>query len=83
MRANRAYRLIVTRSGAAPAFLADPDRIDHIELVEIDSGEVELYWDCTPEAAGRLARAIKTDLAQLDAEEFITRWRAQQDVELI
>ena len=45
MKANRAYRLIVTRAGRAPALLADPSRIDHIEVVEIDSGEVVLFWD--------------------------------------
>ena len=75
MRANRAYRLIVTRGGAAPAFLASPDRVDHVEVVEIESGEVELFWDCTPASARRLARSLKADLAQLDAREFIDRWR--------
>ncbi len=45
MRANRAYRLIVRRGGWMPALLADPARVDHIEVVEIDSGEVVLFWD--------------------------------------
>ena len=53
MRANRAYRLIVTRGGRAPALLADAGRVDHIEVVEIDGGEVVLFWDRPP--AGRLA----------------------------
>ena len=48
MRANRAYRLIVTRGGLAPALLADASRVDHIEVVEIDSGEVVLFWDPHP-----------------------------------
>ncbi|MCW3025880.1 MAG: hypothetical protein JWM29_1312, partial [Solirubrobacterales bacterium] len=51
MKANRAYRLIVTRAGRAPALLADPGRIDHIEVVEIDSGEVILFWDRPAQAA--------------------------------
>ena len=78
MRANHAYRLIVTRSGWAPALLADPTRVDHIEVVEIDSGEVVLFWDRPPHAASQLARALRTDLAQLDADEFLTKWRRYQ-----
>lgn len=74
MRARDAYRLIVTRGGLAPAMLADSDRVDHIELVEIDSGEVAFFWDRPPHAATKLARALRTDLAQLDVEEFVARW---------
>ena len=74
MKANRAYRLIVTRAGRAPALLADAERVDHIELVELDGGEVVLFWDLPPHAASRLARAMREELAQLDADEFIARW---------
>jgi hypothetical protein len=74
MKANRAYRLIVSRAGRAPALLADVERVDHIEVVEIDSGEVVLFWDRPPHAASRLARALRKELAQLEAEEFIARW---------
>ncbi|HXR29327.1 MAG TPA: hypothetical protein VN772_07080 [Solirubrobacteraceae bacterium] len=74
MRAGHAYRLIVTRGGRAPALLADPGRVDHVEVVEIDSGEVVLYWDRPPQAASKLARALRTDLVQLEAEEFVARW---------
>jgi hypothetical protein len=74
MRANRAYRLIVKRRGWAPALLADPSRVDHIEVVEIDGGEVVLLWNCPPVEASRRARALRADLAQLEAEEFIARW---------
>ena len=81
MKANRVYRVIVTRAGAAPSFLADPDRVDQVEVVGVESGEVELFWDCSPAAAARLARQIKRDLAQLDAEEFMTRWSERADVE--
>jgi hypothetical protein len=58
-----------------PALLARPDRLDVVEVVEIDSGEVVLFWDTAPAATGRLSRALKADLAQLDADEFISRWR--------
>lgn len=76
MRANRAYRLIVTRSGLTPALLADANRVDHIEVVEIDSGEVVLFWDSAPQAASRLARMLREELSMLDAKEFIERWSA-------
>ena len=57
MKAKRAYRLIVTRGGRAPALLADPERIDHIEVVEIDNGEVVLFWDLPAAAPARSSRA--------------------------
>jgi hypothetical protein len=75
LRANRAYELIVRRGGRAPGLLASPDRVDHVEVVDIDSGEVVLFWDTTPQQTGRLSRALRADLAQLDATEFMTRWR--------
>jgi hypothetical protein len=64
VKANRAYDLIVTRGGA----------FDHIEIVEIASLEVVLFWDLLPTQTGRMSRALKTDLAQLDAEEFLDKW---------
>jgi hypothetical protein len=76
MKANRAYRLIVTRAGRAPALLADAERVDHIEVVEIDGGEVVLFWDRPPYATSKLARALREELAQLEADEFIARWTA-------
>ncbi|HST55926.1 MAG TPA: hypothetical protein VLJ42_08535 [Solirubrobacteraceae bacterium] len=74
MKAGRAYRLIVRRGGRMPALLADPARIDHIEVVEVDGGEVVLFWDCPPHAASRRARELRADLARLQAPEFLARW---------
>ena len=74
MKAKAAYRLIVTRGGRTPALLADAERVDHIELVNIDDGEVELFWDLPPQAASRMARELREDLAQLEAPEFLARW---------
>ncbi len=79
MKASQAYRLIVTRGGLAPALFADAARVDHIEVVEIDSGEVVLFWDRSPQAASKLARALREQLAGLDAEEFIARWSTVED----
>jgi hypothetical protein len=74
VRAHQAYRLIVSRGSLAPSLLAPPDRVDHIEIVEIDSGEAVLFWDVLPREATRMARALRADLAQLDADEFIAAW---------
>jgi hypothetical protein len=79
MKAKHAYRLIVTRGGLAPALLADTARTDHVEIVEVQSGEVILFWDRPPQAASKLARALRTDLAQLDAEAFLERWANVED----
>jgi len=74
MTARRAYRLIVTRGGAGPAWLAGPRRIDHVEVVGIDSGEVVLLWDLPAVQAKRLVRALREDLGRLDADEFLAAW---------
>jgi hypothetical protein len=74
VRANRAYELIVRRGGRGPAFLAGPERLDHVEVLEIETGEVALFWDTAPRQTGRLARALRADLAQLDAREFLAKW---------
>jgi len=75
VRANREYELVVRRGGRGPAALADPERVDQVEVVELATGEVALFWDTTPAQTGRLARALRGDLAQLDAAEFLRRWR--------
>jgi hypothetical protein len=74
MKANRAYHLIVSREGLEPAFLADANRLDRIEVVSIDDGEVILFWVLPPKDAARLLRALRADLAQLDADAFIAAW---------
>lgn len=74
MRAGKAYRLLVRRGGSAPALLASPSRVDHVEVVEVESGEPVLFWDCSPRDASRLVRALRADLASREAEEFLARW---------
>jgi hypothetical protein len=75
MKANRAFELIVRRGSRGPALLRSAGEADHVEVVEIESGEVVLFWDTTPQQTGRLSRALKADLAQLEAEEFLARWQ--------
>jgi hypothetical protein len=79
MLAARAYRLIVTRGGIAPSVIANPERLDHLEVVEIDSGEVILFWDRSPREASRLARELRADLQRLQAPEFLARWSTVED----
>jgi hypothetical protein len=74
VRANRAFELIVSRPGLEPAFLADPHRLDRIEVVSIDDGEVMLFWELPAKDASRVIRSLRTDLAQLTVEEFLARW---------
>ncbi len=74
MKANRVYHLTVSREGREPAFLADPRRLDRLEVVSIDDGELVLYWDLPAKQAAKLAKALRADLAGLEAEEFIAIW---------
>lgn len=71
--------MIVRRGGRMPSLLAEHDRLDHVEVVDLAGGEVVLFWDCAPQRRKRLARALREELSVLDAEEFIDRWRAASD----
>ena len=62
MKANRAYELLVRRG-------------EYLEVVEIASGEVVLFWDTRPGDTGKLARALRADLVRLEADEFLIKWR--------
>ena len=73
MRANRSLRLLHTRSRRLPARL-DPTRIDHLEVVDVASGEVVLFWDLAAPEAAKRARRLREDLAGLDEQEFLARW---------
>jgi hypothetical protein len=72
MRANRAYELKVHREGR---LFRPSERLEHVEVVDIDTGEVVLFWDTRPRETGKLARALRGDLAQMQADEFLAKWR--------
>lgn len=74
MKANRAYELIASREGREPAFLAAPDRLDRVEIVSIEDGEVLLFWDLPAKEASRLLRLLRADLAGMEAHEFFDKW---------
>ena len=46
-------------------------------MVEIDTGEVILFWDTRPRDT-RSCRALRADLAQMEADEFLAKWRRYQ-----
>ena len=76
MRAGRAFEVKHVRGGVAPAVLAAPDRVDHVEIVEIDSGEVVLLWDLAPGGRERVVRWRPTWSASRPGR-FIAAWRAR------
>jgi hypothetical protein len=74
MRAKGRYRLVVRREGHAPAVLAAPDRVDHVEIIDVDEGETVLYWDLLPRDAKRVIAILRAELETMDAQEFFERW---------
>ncbi len=78
MKANREYELLVRKAGRGPALLRGPGQTDHVEVIEIATGEIALFWDTQPAQTGRLARALRADLAQLESDAFLAKWRRWQ-----
>ncbi len=74
MSAKRQFEIKVTRSGMAPALLADPGRVDHVEVIEVASGEVIFFWDVAPREATKLARMLRADLQRLPGTGFVAKW---------
>ena len=75
MKANREYRLLHRRGGRMPSRFADPERFDQIEVVDIALGETVLLWDLPSRDAVVTLRQLRADMAQLDGEAFLARWR--------
>jgi hypothetical protein len=74
MKANRAFELMVSRGSAEPAFLADPNRLDRVEVVSVADGEVVLFWELPAKEAARLLRQLREELVSLNVEEFERAW---------
>jgi CRP-like cAMP-binding protein len=81
MKANRAYRLIVSRAGREPAFMAERNRLDRIEVVSVADEEIVLYWNLPVKQASRLLKQLRRDLVGLEADAFITRWEGADGTE--
>jgi hypothetical protein len=80
MRAIRAYRVLHAKGGVAPSRFAGRDRFDQVEVVEIASGETILLWDVPARDVRALLRTLRADLAQLDEDAFIARWRERDEL---
>ncbi|MEA2123428.1 MAG: hypothetical protein QOI80_210 [Solirubrobacteraceae bacterium] len=64
MRADRAYELRVSRA--------------MIEVLDISTGEIALFWDVRPDQTRRFAKALRADLVQLEARAFLDKWAKWQ-----
>ncbi|HEX6388641.1 MAG TPA: hypothetical protein VFZ89_04330 [Solirubrobacteraceae bacterium] len=74
MKANRAYRLNHARGG--PRLFAAPDAVDTVEIVDIASNEVVLFWDVPTRDARHFVNTMRAELSGADAEDFVARWSA-------
>jgi hypothetical protein len=74
MRANRAFELLVSRDSVEPVFLADPQRLDRIEVVSVADGEVVLFWELPAKEAARLLKQLREELVSFDVQEFERAW---------
>jgi hypothetical protein len=81
MKANRVFHLSVSRGGLEPAFMADRGRLDRIEVVSIDDGELMLYFEVPAKQAARLVKQLREDLVGLEAEEFIALWEGADEAD--
>jgi hypothetical protein len=79
MKANRVFHLSISRGGREPAFMADRGRLDRIEVVSIDDGELMLYFEVPAKQAAKLVRQLREDLVGLEAEEFIALWEGADE----
>jgi len=78
MRANRRLRVVHRRGGWAPT-LVSPDRVDQVEIVEIETAETVFLWDVPGREAGGLLRELRADLAGLEFEDFLAKWAAADE----
>ena len=63
------------RGGKTPSRFAKAERFDQIEVVDIALGETVLLWDLPSRDAPTTLRQLRADMAQLDGDAFIARWR--------
>jgi hypothetical protein len=75
VKANREYRLLHGKAGRLPSRLAPPERYDQIEIVEVATMETVLLWDVPARDVPAVMRELRADMAQLDGEAFIAKWR--------
>ena len=74
MKANRAFELMVSRDGLEPRFLADPNRLDRVEIVSVADGEVVLFWELPAKKASQLRKQLREELISFEVDEFKRAW---------
>jgi hypothetical protein len=74
MKANRAFELMVSRDGLEPRFLADPNRLDRVEIVSVADGEVVLFWELPAKKASQLHKQLREELISFEVDEFKRAW---------
>jgi hypothetical protein len=75
MKANREFRLLHGKGGRMPSRFAAPERFDQVEIVEVATMETVLLWDVPAREVPPLLRELRADMAQLDGEAFLAKWR--------
>ena len=76
MSASRELTVVHRRASRLPTFLQPDAGIDQVEITEVASGEVVLFWDVPAEEAKRFVRALRAEHATLSTEELLQRWSA-------
>ncbi len=74
MSAARELFVVHRRASRLPAFLQPEPGLDQVEVTEIASGEVVLFWDVRATEAKRFVRALQADLTTLATDELLARW---------
>jgi hypothetical protein len=74
--AARDLAVVHRRGSRVPAFLQPAPKSDQVEVVELDSGEVVLFWDVPSGAARRFVRALRADLGGMERDELLSKWGA-------
>ena len=52
---------------------AQPEIIP-VRFVNVEDGEVTLYWDLPAKDAAKLLKLLRVDLVNLEADEFFDKW---------
>ncbi len=77
MSAARDLAVVHRRASRLPAFLQPEPGVDQVEVVEVASGEVVLFWDVPAPEAKRWVAELRHDLHRLGTEELLGHWGAR------
>lgn len=78
MTAARELAVVHRRASRLPVFLQPSPGTDQVEVLEVASGEVVLFWDVPAEEAKRFVGELRHDLGRLGTAELLERWGARE-----